>query len=53
MAWLGCWGVFKTAMLMLDAASLGALNQYEEGLRQLTTMYKEWPCISRAETSMR
>ena len=52
-AWQGCWGVFKAAMLMLDAASLGSLNQYEEGLRQLTTVYKEWSCIARAEATMR
>lgn len=52
-AWQGCWGVFKAAMIMLDAASQGALNQYEEGLRQLTTMYGSWACISRSETTMR
>ena len=52
-AWQGCWWVFKSAMIMLDAASLGALNQYEEGLRQLSTMYREWACIARAESTMR
>ena len=52
-AWQGCWGVFKAAMIMLDAASQGSLNQYEEGLRQLTTMYGSWACISRSETTMR
>ena len=53
LAWQGCWGVFKAAMIMLDAASLGALNQYEEGLRQLTVVYQEWSCIARAESTMR
>ena len=52
-AWQGCWGVFKSAMIMLGAASLGTLNQYEEGLRQLTIVYQEWSCIARAETTMR
>ena len=52
-AWQGCWGVFKAAMIMLDAASLGTLNQYEEGLRQLTVVYQEWSCIARAEATMR
>ena len=38
---------------MLDAATQGSLNQYEEGLRQLNIVYKEWAVIGRAESTMR
>ena len=31
----------------------GALNAYQEGIRQLNTMYKEWGCLTRADTAMR
>ena len=34
-AWLGSWSVFKSAMIMMDAACLNPLNAYQEGMRQI------------------
>ena len=51
--WQGCWAVFKNAMVMLDAATLGALNKYEEGLRQLWLTYGDWAVVSQADVAMR
>ena len=38
---------------MLDAASLGSINGYEEGIIPLSTIFREWGCLSRADTTMR
>ena len=51
--WQGCWLIFKNAMIMLDAATLGSLNKYEEGLRQLWLTYGDWAVISQADVAMR
>ena len=52
--WRKCWAVFRSAMVMLDAASLGALNSYEEGLKELAFMYESsWAVISQADLHMR
>ena len=51
--WQACWNIFRNAMLMLEAATLGALNRYEEGLRQLWTTYGDWAVLSQADIAMR
>ena len=51
--WQSCWEVFKSAMVMLKAATLGALNRYEEGLRQLWLTYGDWAVLSEADNAMR
>ena len=51
--WQACFGVFKNALIMLDGATLGALNKYEEGLRQLWLTYGDWAVISQADIAMR
>ena len=40
-------------MVMLKAATLGALNRYEEGLRQLWLTYGDWAVLSEADNAMR
>ena len=52
-AWEACWKVYRSAMIMLDQASIGALDAYAEGIRQLVLTYSEWGCISRADVTMR
>ena len=52
-AWEACWKVYRAAMVMLDQASVGALDAYAEGIRQLVLTYSEWGCISRADVTMR
>ena len=52
-AWLGCWNVFKTAMIMLKASTLHDLGKCEEGIRGLVTTYRAWSVIAQAEDCMR
>ena len=52
-AWESCWKVFRAAMVMMDQASVGALDAYADGIRQLVVTYNEWGCISRADVTMR
>ena len=39
--------------VMLKAATLGALNRYDEGLRQLWLTYGDWAVLSEADNAMR
>jgi hypothetical protein len=53
-AWLGSWEVFKTSMIMLEAASPGALEAYAEGIRHLTVFFpNSWGDIALADVDMR
>jgi hypothetical protein len=52
--WLGSWGVYKTAMIMLEAAAPGALDAYQEGIRHLTVFFpNSWSDIALADVDMR
>jgi hypothetical protein len=52
--WLGSWGVYKAAMIMLQAASPGTLDDYQEGIRLLTVFYpRSWGDIALADVDMR
>ena len=53
-AWRACWRVFRTAMLMLDAALAGQLDEYEERVRVLCITFPGcWGIISKADELMR
>jgi hypothetical protein len=46
--------VFRTSMIMLSAASPGALDDYAEGIRHLTTFHPNaWSDIATADEKMR
>ena len=53
-AWRASWRVFRTAMVSLDAATPGALDFYQEGIRVLAETYPHaWGIIARADEAMR
>ena len=49
--WLACWEVFACAMVMLGAASIGAMNAYATMVNNLVQRYGPscWPLIYEAE----
>jgi hypothetical protein len=52
--WVASWRVFRSAMIMLSAASPGALDDYAEGIRHLTLFHPHaWSDIAVAEEKMR
>jgi hypothetical protein len=52
--WLSSWRVYRAALIMLEAASAGSLDLYEEGIRVLTTLYpNSWSDILLADEEMR
>ena len=52
--WLKGWAVFRSAMLMLGAASPGELELYVKGIRQLVDRFPgKWVQISSADRAVR
>ena len=52
--WRASWGVFRSAMIMLNAASPAALDRYARGIEELVTLYPQaWGVISVADETMR
>ena len=52
--WLESWGVLKSGLIMLNVASPGALDQYQEGIRILTVLFPQsWGDIAQADVNMR
>ena len=48
--WVRSWRVFRTAMIMLEGASVGTLDAYEKGVVGLAAMYPTcWGIISVAD----
>ena len=48
--WQMCWKVFKSSMIMLEAASVSALDAYEHGIKGLCDMFPHaWGIISVAD----
>ena len=53
-AWLHCWAIFVVSMISLGYTSLGALNFYASGIKELNTLYPDkWPIIYQADVVMR
>ena len=53
-SWSACWAVFRSAMIMLDLASPQVLDDYHEGIRQLTALFPSaWGIIFTADEIMR
>ena len=52
--WRKCWRVFRNAMLTLNASLPGPLDDYEEGIRQMTRSFpNHWSHIAVIEDQMR
>ena len=55
--WESCYAVFRTAMVMLDAATPTCLDQYHDHIQGYYTRYAEytdaWPVIYQADTRAR
>jgi hypothetical protein len=52
--WLGSWGVYKSAMIMLEAACPRALDAYEKGIKCLTIFFPgAWGDIVCADVDCR
>ena len=53
-SWSACWSVFRAAMIMLDLASPQVLDDYHEGIRQLSTLFpSSWGVVFTADEIMR
>ena len=53
-SWRHCWLVFKAAMLMVGAARPSSLDAYEEGIRQLATLFPGgWGTLHHSDEVMR
>ena len=53
-AWEASWNVFEACMIMLDAAMLGQLRLYQQGIRQLADRFpKDWGTIAKIDETMR
>ena len=53
-AWRGSLKVFRSAMLMLEAARPSTLDGYEEGVRQLSLLFPQgWGTIATVEETVR
>jgi len=52
--WRASWAVFRSAMVMLNAASPSALDRYARGIEELVTLYPQaWGVVSVADETMR
>ena len=53
-SWSACWSVFRAAMIMLDKASPQVLDDYHEGIRQLSSLFPSaWGIVFTADEIMR
>ena len=53
-SWSACWSVFRSAMIRLDMASPQVLDDYHEGIRQLSSLFPSaWGIVFTADEIMR
>ena len=52
--WMACWELFEVAMIGLNAASVGALKAYSDGLKELATLFpSKWPILVTTDLIVR
>ena len=52
--WIACWELFEVAMVALNAASVGALKAYADGLKELATLFPDkWPILVTTDVIVR
>jgi hypothetical protein len=51
--WLECWKVFRSAMIMVDAASVADLDRYSKSIENLLRTFNYWPQIQETEDVVR
>ena len=54
-AWTASWKIFKVAAVMLDIASVGALDLYHDHVKQFATTFgpELWMLLSQTDRRMR
>ena len=52
-AWVGSWDVFRSAMIMLGAATPASLDKYAMGIKRLWATHGRWSVIQTAEDKCR
>jgi len=53
-SWLSAWELFSVAMVSLNAASIGTMNRYKNGLVQLHKLFpKMWPIMATTDVIVR
>ena len=52
--WTACWELFEVAMIALNAASVGALKTYADGLKELATLFPDkWAVLVTTDVIVR
>ena len=52
--WTACWELFEVAMIALNAASVGALKSYSDGMKELATLFPDkWPILVTTDVIVR